>query len=170
MELATFVRRNESRLNQDVATCLTPVENKMCEFFTRVEIWGKRGRGVPVLLKPSMVSAMELLAESREKCGILKENIYMFARPGTWTAYRGGESIQKYASECSAKNPEALSSTKLQCHRFSICRKMRQTSLRTFLATIFVCTGNIMACHRELKVSSLWQSAFGCRKWDSVAI
>lgn len=65
MELATFIRKDKSQLNQDVATCLTPLENKMCDFFTRVETRGKRGRGVPVLLKPSMVSAMELLAESR---------------------------------------------------------------------------------------------------------
>lgn len=97
MELATLVGRNEPRLNQDVATCLTPLENKKCQFFTRVEIRGKRRRGIPVILKPSMVSAMELLPQNREKCGVVKENIYLFARPGTFSAYRGGESINKYA-------------------------------------------------------------------------
>lgn len=70
MELGTFVRRNEPRLNQDVATCLTPLENKMCQFFTRVEIRCRPGRGIPMLLKPSMVSGMELLAESQEKCAV----------------------------------------------------------------------------------------------------
>lgn len=116
MELATFIRRNASQLNEDVATCLSPLENKMCDFFTRLEIRGKRGRGVPVLLKPSMVSSMELLAKTREKCGVLKENIYMFARPGTLSAYRGGECIQKYAKDCGAKNPDSLTSTKLRKH------------------------------------------------------
>lgn len=40
MELATFIGRKTSQLNQDVATCLLPLENKMCDFFTRVEIRG----------------------------------------------------------------------------------------------------------------------------------
>lgn len=38
MELATFIGRNASKLNEDMATCLSPLENKMCDFFTRVEI------------------------------------------------------------------------------------------------------------------------------------
>ena len=67
MELeATFKARKKSELNEDIAVCLTQLENKMCDFFTRVEIRGKRGRAVPVLLKPSMVLAMELLADTRE--------------------------------------------------------------------------------------------------------
>ncbi|XP_071314144.1 uncharacterized protein [Trachinotus anak] len=116
MELATFKARKKSEINEDMASCLTPLENKMCDFFTRVEIRGKRGRGVPVLLKPSMVSAMELLADTREMCGISKENIYMFARPGALSAYRGGECIQKFARESGAKHPEVLTSTRLRKH------------------------------------------------------
>lgn len=116
MELATFKARRKSELNEDMALCLTPLENKMCDFFTRVEIRGKRGRGVPVLLKPSMVSAMELLADTRELCGVSKENIYMFARPGASSAYRGGECIQMFARESGAKHPEVLTSTRLRKH------------------------------------------------------
>ncbi|XP_037634002.1 uncharacterized protein LOC119493061 [Sebastes umbrosus] len=99
-----------------MAVCLTPLENKMCDFFTRVEIRGKRGRGVPVLLKPSMVSAMELLAGTREVCGVSKENIYMFGRPGALSAYKGGECIKKFARESGAKHPEVLTSTRLRKH------------------------------------------------------
>lgn len=116
MELATFKARRKSELNEDMALCLTPLENKMCDFLTRVEIRGKRGRGVPVLLKPSMVSATELLADTREMCGVSKDNIYMFARPGASSAYRGGECIQKFARESGAKHPEVLTSTRLRKH------------------------------------------------------
>uniref|UniRef100_A0A1A8S1J5 Si:dkey-51d8.9 n=1 Tax=Nothobranchius rachovii TaxID=451742 RepID=A0A1A8S1J5_9TELE len=116
MELSTFKERKKSEINEDMAACLTPLEKKMCDFFTRVEIRGKRGRGVPVLLKPSMVSAMELLVESRESCCIPKDNVYMFARPGALSAYRGGECIQKFARECHAKNPDVLTSTRLRKH------------------------------------------------------
>lgn len=116
MELSTFKERKQTDVNEDIAVCLSPLENKMCDFFTRVEIRGKRGRGVPILLKPSVVSAMELLVETRELCGVPKENIYMFARPGALSAYRGGNCIQIFAKESGAKHPEVLTSTKLRKH------------------------------------------------------
>ena len=111
-----FTSRNKSVLHDGVAICLTPFERKMCEFFTRVEIRGKRGRMVPVLLKPAMVTAMELLAEVRESCGVPNENVFLFARPEALSAYRGGECLQKYAKLCGAEHPEALTSTKLRKH------------------------------------------------------
>lgn len=40
----------------------------------------------------------------------------MFARPGTLSAYRGGECIQKYAKNCGAKNPDPSTSTNVQKH------------------------------------------------------
>lgn len=116
MEVSTFKDRKKSEINMDMAACLTSLEKKMCDFFTRVEIRGKRGRGVPILLKPSMVSAMELLVETRESCGVPKENIYMFARPGALSAYRGRDCIQMFAKESGAKHPEILTSTRLRKH------------------------------------------------------
>lgn len=93
MLFTAFMSQNKSVLHEDVAICLTPFERKMCEFFTRVEIRGKRGKMVPVLLKPAMVTAMELLAEMRESCGVPSENVFMFARPEALTAFRGGECL-----------------------------------------------------------------------------
>lgn len=116
MLLTAFRSRNKSALHDDVAICLTPFERKMCEYFARVEIRGKRGRMVPVLLKPSMVTAMELLAETRESCSVPNDNLYMFGRPEALSAYRGGECLQKYTKLCGAKHPEALTSTKLRKH------------------------------------------------------
>ena len=77
MGLATFKSRRKSELNEDMAPCLSPLEIKMCDFFTRVEIRGKRGRGVPVLLKPSMVSAMEFLADTRELWSLQREHLHV---------------------------------------------------------------------------------------------
>lgn len=116
MLLTAFRSCNKSVLHDDVAICLTPFERKLCEFFKRVEIRGKRGRMVPVLLKPSMVTAMELLAETRESCGVPRDNIFMFAKPDALSSYRGGECLQKYGKLCGAKHTEALTSTKLRKH------------------------------------------------------
>ncbi|XP_067225443.1 uncharacterized protein [Chanodichthys erythropterus] len=116
MLLSAFKSRDSSELHKDIAICLSEFERKLCLHFTRVEIRGKRGRKVPVLLKPSMVTAMELLVETREVCGVPAENPFMFARCGAMSAYRGGECINKAACECGIKNPEALSSTRLRKH------------------------------------------------------
>ncbi|XP_073726921.1 uncharacterized protein [Misgurnus anguillicaudatus] len=116
MLLSAFQSRDSSELHEDIAICLSEFERKLCKHFTRVEIRGKRGRKVPVLLKPSLVSAMELLVETREACGVLNENPFMFARSGAMSAYRGGECISKAGREYGIKNPEALSSTRLRKH------------------------------------------------------
>lgn len=44
MLLTAFRSRDKSVLHDEVAICWTPFEKKMCEYFTRVEIRGKRGR------------------------------------------------------------------------------------------------------------------------------
>ncbi|KAK0140679.1 hypothetical protein N1851_022330 [Merluccius polli] len=114
MLLTAFRSRNKSVLHDDVAICLTPFERKMCKYFARVEIRGKMGRMVPILLKPSMVTAMELLAEMCESCSVPNDNLFMFGRPEALSFYRGGECLQKYTKRCGAKHPEALTATMSQ--------------------------------------------------------
>lgn len=116
MLLTAFTSRDKSGLHDDVAICLTPCERKMCEYFTKVIIQVRGGRMVPVLLKPSMVLAMELLVEMRELCHVRSDNIFMFGRPETLLAYRGGVCLKKFAELCGAHHPDALTSTKLRKH------------------------------------------------------
>lgn len=116
MTLMAFASRNRTPLHEDMAICLPEFERKMCQFFTRVEFRGKRGRTVAVLLKPSMISSLELLVENRERCGVPRENPFLFARPDALTAYRGGKCIKEYAAECGAEHPETLTSTRLRKH------------------------------------------------------
>lgn len=114
MLLSTFLSRSSTPLHDDVAHALTEVEQMLCKYFTRMEIRGKRGRKVPVLLTPAMVKALELLAKERSACGVLPENMYIFARPGSTTYLKGSDCIRLFARECGAKQPHTLSSTKLR--------------------------------------------------------
>lgn len=107
MELQSFTSRDLTELNPDIVSGLTDFERKLAEHFERVEIRGKRSRKVPVLLTPDMIAAMDLLMISRKECQIHKENVYMFARPGILSHYRGSDCFRKYANQCGAKNPEA---------------------------------------------------------------
>lgn len=46
-----------------------------------VEIRGKRGRKVPVILTPEVKDSIDLLIKTRKAVGIPDENPYIFARP-----------------------------------------------------------------------------------------
>ncbi|XP_026099805.1 uncharacterized protein LOC113070616 [Carassius auratus] len=114
MPLSAYISSNQSDAHPDISMALTDLENKLCQYFKRVEIRGKRGRKVPVLLTPSMQESISLLLENRNTCGIPNENPFLFARPYAMTFFRGSDCIREFAVACSAKNPQTLTSTKLR--------------------------------------------------------
>ncbi|MEQ2213847.1 hypothetical protein XENOCAPTIV_022090, partial [Xenoophorus captivus] len=87
---------------------------KLCSYFERVELKGKIGKKVAVLLTPEMTSALNLLVEKRSECGIPDDNTYLFAIPNCLTHYRGHDTLRKFSEECGAEKPEYLRSTKLR--------------------------------------------------------
>lgn len=87
MKLKNFLERDTAPLHADVATGLTKFEKKLCAHFSRVEIRGKRGRKVAVLLSPDMVDALTHLVSQRKECGVPEENAFLFARPSCLTPY-----------------------------------------------------------------------------------
>ncbi|KAF3695428.1 hypothetical protein EXN66_Car011104 [Channa argus] len=116
VQLKQFMSRKKSSVLDDMDISVSDLERTMCGLFTRIDIRGTSGRMVPVLLKPSFVSSLELLIDMREKCGISSDNHFVFGRPSTLTAYNGGACIQHYIKECGAKDPEALTLKKIREH------------------------------------------------------
>lgn len=117
MHLSVYLSKDTSETHEDVNLALTALEQKLCKYFVRITIVGKRGRKVPVLLSPSMKESLDALTEKREECGVLKDNQYLFALPNSVHYLRGSDCIRQFVSECSGlKNPTALTSTKLRKH------------------------------------------------------
>ncbi|TDH15908.1 hypothetical protein EPR50_G00014460 [Perca flavescens] len=116
MPLKAFTVRDTASVHPDVEIGLTDLEKKLCRYFKRIEIQGKRQRKVPIILTPNMLSSMEALVENRIQCGVPNENHFLFARPEARTHLRGSDAIRQLARKCGAKHPEALSSTKLRKH------------------------------------------------------
>ncbi|XP_040012240.1 uncharacterized protein LOC120805763 isoform X2 [Xiphias gladius] len=124
IQLTTFMSRKKSNVFDDMDVSVSDLERTMCGFFTRVDIRGNCGRMVPVLLKPSFTSAMELLVKIRETCGVPSRNPFLFGRPSALSAYKGSDCIQQYVKECGAKNPEALTSRKIRQHYATMLQLM----------------------------------------------
>lgn len=116
IQMKAFLERDTTPLHSDVAVGLTTFEQKLCAHFSRVEIKGKRGRKVAVLLSPDVVEAITQLISLRQECGVPAENPYLFARPKCLTPYRGQDCLRLYAHECGAQKPELLRSTQLRKH------------------------------------------------------
>ncbi|XP_041807624.1 uncharacterized protein LOC121616862 [Chelmon rostratus] len=147
MELQSFTSRNCTELNPDIMMCLTELERRLAKHFDRVEIRGKRSRMVPVLLTPDMIAAMDLLVKNRNECQVHTENVYLFARPVVFSHYRGSDCFRKYANQCGAKYPEALTSTRLrkQVATLSTVLNLKENEMDQ-LATFL---GHDIRVHRE---------------------
>ncbi|XP_062419595.1 uncharacterized protein LOC134132279 isoform X3 [Pungitius pungitius] len=118
MTLESFKKRDQTELHEDIAVGLSPFEQKLAKHFSRVEMLGKRGRKVAVLLNPEVVSATTLLADKRDSCNVHRDNPFLFGKPRCPPSsyYRGQDCIRGFASRCGAKNPEYLKSTHLRKH------------------------------------------------------
>ncbi|XP_031174403.1 uncharacterized protein LOC116063546 [Sander lucioperca] len=149
MEVNTYLQRNKQSMQDDILESLSPVEKKLCQKLTRVEVRGKRGRKVPVLFPTNVKESVELLIKTREEVGIPPNNPYIFARPcyGSQENIRGCDSLKHYAKACGAKEPENITSTKLRKHVATVSQLLNlQTNELDQLASFM---GHNIEVHRE---------------------
>lgn len=104
-------------MQEEVVLSLSPLERKLAEVIDRVEIRGKRGRCVAILLPENLRRQLDLLLKYRTISKVEKQNIYMFARPGeTQFPVRATDALRRFARECGAKHPELLTSISFRKH------------------------------------------------------
>ena len=115
--LTDYSERNQDPVaGKDVADSLSDVERILCRTMSRVEIRGKRGRTVPLILTPEMVSAIDLLNNKRSAVCVPEDNPYVFARLSVNTPFRAADCLHNFARQCGAQCPENLTSTQLRKH------------------------------------------------------
>lgn len=96
LTLEIYKKASTSAINEDIYETLSPLEKELSKILTRIEIWGKRGKKVPVFLTERMKESIDLLAKRREEAGVLAQNPYLFSRPGVMTNIRGCDCLRKY--------------------------------------------------------------------------
>lgn len=124
LKVTDFMSRKKSKADASMDISVSDLERSMCGHFTRIDIRGGCGRLVPVFLKPTFISAMELFLKVRKTCRVPSENPFLFARPTALTAYRGARCIQKYVRECGAEDPQVLTLEQIQKHYTTMLQLM----------------------------------------------
>ncbi|KAL8582707.1 hypothetical protein ACOMHN_058084 [Nucella lapillus] len=117
----TISQYNAAKFNttpqDDVLNSLSALEKELVRNFVCVEIPGKRGRKVPVLLTRDMVKEIDQLCASRHDVEVCSLNDYVFARPyySSEDHISGHECLNAAAEACNI-NSETVTSTKLRKH------------------------------------------------------
>ena len=144
-----FEKRAMSVINEEVKKSLSPFELRLCKSFTKIDIRGKRGRKVPLLLTKEMENGIKLLIKLRDDVGVKAENKYVFAVLGNGSLknIRGPDAIRKHVKLCQLKCPEAIYSTNLRKHVATLSQLLNlQQNEQEMLATFM---GHDIAIHRE---------------------
>lgn len=127
MKLSDYISRPtwDEQNTQEIRNSLTPVERKLSESMTLVEIEGKRGGKVPVILPSLIKECVDILIRHRYECGIAMENKYIFAR--SKKPLRGHDCLKKMSDEIFLVNPDAITGTKLRKYVATVCQLFNMT-------------------------------------------
>ncbi|CAL9706769.1 unnamed protein product [Knipowitschia caucasica] len=147
MPLSAYLSPNNRDSLEDLGDALSDLEKKLCQHFRRIEITGKRGRKVSILLTPSMQESLDLLNTKREICEVPVKNGYLFARPNAMTCYRGSDCLREFARVCGAENPHSLTSTKLRKQTATLSQVLNLTNTELDQLADFL--GHDVRVHRQ---------------------
>jgi len=115
MTVEDYKKKNKADSSHEMTHALTEFERGLLQILERVEVRGKKGRTVPVLITEEMSAWLERLLTCRSTF-VPAANPYLFATASEHSHFRGSDVLRKYASDCGANKPELLTSTKLRKH------------------------------------------------------
>lgn len=123
MKLLDYLNRPESHIHsEELRKSLSEVEKTLSERLSVVEIIGKRGRKVPVLLTKQMIQAIDFLNSKRNVAGVNRENEYVFAYSSSLKHIRGHDSLKKWSLKAQLSSPELVTSTKIRKYIATVCQ------------------------------------------------
>ena len=120
MEDYSKLKKGESEMVEGQMNQMARWEQDLVKILWRVEITGKRGRTVPVMMTSFIKESMDTLLKYRNdgKISVNPANKYFFAVPSeTCVSHlRGCDALRYHSDKCGAKMPELLRSTRLRKH------------------------------------------------------
>ena len=117
MSLSSYEEKRCQGNGQKMITeSLSILEQELSKTLQRVEIIGKKGRIVPVLLTKNMSHWLQVLVQNRNRAMVSEENQFLFATPcyAGLGHIRGTDVLRVWSSKIDAQMPELLRSTNLR--------------------------------------------------------
>lgn len=110
LKVNEYLKKHTAR-QEDALFDLTNLAKKLCSSLEKVDIVGKRGRTVPILLTNKVKMSVNVLLETRDVIGVRSDNPYVFARVNNSTDHiRGCDVLRECSLKCGGKHPELLRS------------------------------------------------------------
>lgn len=133
----------------DVMLSLSDLEKHLVNNFTRIEVDGKRGKKVPILLTSTMCSEIDELLKTRDGVGIAEGNPYIFSQPffASESHMAGHSCLREAVVSSQAKEPSSLTSTKLRKHIATVSQILNLTDHELDQVCSFM--GHDVRVHRE---------------------
>ena len=115
--LKDYMNGQAAGLSVDVEEDLGEIEKILIKNLKRIVIPGKKGRGVPVLLRKIHIDAINLMLSSRIRVGISDDCPHLFARPrGGSTPINACATMRKVTNAAGLECPDYIRSTALRKH------------------------------------------------------
>lgn len=138
------------QLTSDVLATLSDTEKQLVRCLRRIEVRGKTGRKVAIIITKEMKQKIEILCRpmNRRLMGIADGSIYLFAsRTDPGKSLRGCDVLRKYAYKCGAERPENITSTKLRKHLATMSQVMNLNKNELDVLANFM--GHDIRVHRQ---------------------
>ncbi len=107
---------------------LSEEDKKVASTYCRMQIRGKKGRKVPVLLTPDVTECLDLLVLYRATAGVPEFNKVLFGLPSFYDerikVIDACMLMRKFSVLCGASDPESLRATEMRKHMASMCIAM----------------------------------------------
>lgn len=107
---------NSETICPEAEGCLSNIEKNILKSIKRIEIKGKRGRKVPVLLRIKHITAINLLVKHRLEAGVAEGNEFIFARTNfqSVSPLDACQEMRENSKKALLSKPALLRSTKLR--------------------------------------------------------
>lgn len=147
LRIQTYHSQNRMHGNAEIAKTLSPVEQHLLKTMHLIEVIGKQGNKVPIILGDDEKAAIDLLIEARKHTDILEENPYVFAR-GAANHIDGCHAMRAVVNKVpDLQNPADITSTSMRKYFATVCQIMNLSDVQ--LEEVANHMGHKLTVHRR---------------------
>lgn len=118
------IKPKMTRVDKEILEGLSETEKRLTQVLERIEIRGKFGRPVPILLTPVMAESLTRLKKLRNS-----ESRYFFITPTGENPYRGSDVLRQYSKACGVSENAIFTATNLRKQLATLSQSMAVSDL-----------------------------------------